>query len=140
MTSFFIDELMEDEGFRTAVYLDHKGIPTIGYGTKIDEIRVSRATALKWLMDEVAEKEARLERIPYFLELDDIRKDVIRSMAYQMGTRGTTLFRDMWTAIGVGDYMAAGAAMRDSKWWRDTKTQGRAERMAKRMERGRWYV
>lgn len=140
MSSFFIDELMEDEGFRQKVYLDHKGFPTIGYGTKIDEIVLSRATALEWLMAEVEEKEARLERIPFFPTLDDVRKDVIRSMAYQMGVRGVQLFRDMWLAISVGDYMAAGRAMRDSKWWRDPNTQGRAERMAKRMERGRWYV
>jgi len=140
LNSFFIDELKEDEGFRHTVYLDHKGIPTIGYGTKIDEIVVSQETALKWLLAEVAEKEVRLVRLPFFSTLDDVRKDVIRSMAYQMGARGTEMFRDMWTAIGVGDYNAAGDAMRDSRWWRDPKTQGRAERMAQRMEQGRWYV
>ncbi len=138
--SNFIEELKNDEGFRATMYLDHLGLPTIGYGTRIEEIVVSKETALEWLLAEVAEKEERLERLPFYSTLDDIRKDVIRSMAYQMGTRGTANFQDMWAAIGVGDYHAAGAAMRDSRWWRDPKTKRRAERMAQRMEKGVWFV
>ena len=47
--SNFIEELKEDEGFRATVYLDHLGLPTIGYGTRIEEIVVSKKTALEWL-------------------------------------------------------------------------------------------
>jgi len=140
LTNHAIETLMDDEGFRATVYLDHLGNPTIGYGTRVEEIVVSKATAREWLEAELDEKEERLERLPFHSVLDDIRKDVIRSMAYQMGVRGTANFEDMWDAIGRGDYNAAGDAMRDSRWWRDPKTQRRAERMAKRMERGVWFL
>ena len=136
--SKFIQSLMQDEGFEESVYLDHLGWPTIGYGTRIDEIVLTEAIARRWLEDEVAEKEARLILIPNYDFLNGARQDVIRSMAYQMGVRGTKNFKDMWSAIGVLDWSAAAAAMRDSRWWRDPKTQHRAERMAIRMEEGRW--
>lgn len=134
----FIQTLMRDEGFEEKVYLDHLGFPTIGYGTRISEIRVSEAVARRWLEEEVAEKEARLEKIDTYDFLNGARKDVIRSMAYQMGVQGTKNFKDMWAAIGMFNWQGAADAMRDSRWWRDPETRGRAERMAVRMERGVW--
>lgn len=136
--SKFIQTLMRDEGFEEKVYLDHLGFPTIGYGTRVSEIVVSKATARQWLEAEVAEKEARLEQIDSYDNLNGARKDVIRSMAYQMGVRGTKNFRDMWSAIGMFNWQGAADAMRDSRWWRDPKTQKRADRMAQRMARGFW--
>ena len=136
--SNFKDTLMRDEGFRAKVYLDHLGFPTIGYGTKIEEIDLSKEIAELWLDAEIAEKEARLERIADYGRLSETRKDVIRSMAYQMGVQGVKNFKDMWRAIRIRDWLAAGRAMRDSRWWRDEKTQRRAERMSVRMERGVW--
>jgi len=136
--SDFINELMRDEGFRPTVYLDHLGNPTIGFGTRVDEIVVNKTTAKLWLEAEVAEKESRLEKIPAYNLLSEARKDVIRSMAYQMGVRGTKNFKDMWAAIGIFNWRGAADAMRDSRWWRDPQTQSRAGRMAMRMDRGVW--
>jgi len=136
--SRFIQTLMRDEGFEEKVYLDHLGFPTIGYGTRISEIVVTEAVARHWLEDEVAEKEARLEKIPAYENLNGVRKDVIRSMAYQMGVHGTKNFKDMWAAIGIFNWQWAADAMRDSRWYRDPKTRGRANRMAVRMEEGIW--
>ena len=42
--------LMKDEGFRSKVYLDHLGYPTIGYGTRIDELDVTKEEAERWLL------------------------------------------------------------------------------------------
>ncbi len=61
-------------------------------------------------------------------------------MAYQMGVEGTFKFKMMWQAIGVLDWEEASNQMRDSKWFRDPKTRGRAGRMAKRMHFGVWNV
>ena len=138
--SNFKRTLMADEGFREKVYLDHLGIPTIGYGTKIDELELTKDMAEYFLDREIAEKEARLEGIYEYGFLCEVRKDVIRSMAYQMGVQGTKNFRNMWRAIAVLDFGRAGKEMRDSRWWRDPKTRARAERMARRMEQGVWDV
>lgn len=134
----FKTTLMKDEGFRESVYLDHLGIPTIGYGTKIDEIVVSKEVAEEWLDAELDEKEERLRRIPAYGALSIARKNVIRSMAYQMGVGGVKRFKKMWVAIATNNYIMAGVEMRDSQWWRDPVTRKRAERMSQRMEAGTW--
>ena len=131
---------MRDEGFRSQVYLDHLGFPTIGYGTKISELDVSKEEAERWLDAELDEKEERLRRIPQYVHLSITRKNVIRSMAYQMGVQGTKNFKKMWEAITVEDYDEAATQMRDSRWWRDPLTQARAGRMALRMSTGEWDV
>lgn len=61
-------------------------------------------------------------------------------MAYQMGVKGTKNFKNMWKAIGDGDYAKAGAEMRDSRWYRDPQTKSRANRMALRMIAGVWNL
>ena len=136
--SEFVEELKDDEGFRSEVYLDHLGNPTIGFGTMISELVVTREQAESWLLGEVAEKEARLVLVPFYNRMSEVRKDVIRSMAYQMGVAGVRRFKNMWLAISESDYEMAGAEMRDSQWFRDPATRGRANRMAVRMETGVW--
>lgn len=138
MTDDYYLTIKRDEGFRSKVYLDHKGIPTIGYGTKIDELELTREMGEYFLERELAEKEARLIKIPAFLTLSETRKNVVRSMAYQMGVRGVKNFKNMWVAIIGQSYAQAAHEMRDSRWWRDPKTRARAERMANRMETGKW--
>ncbi len=132
--------LMKDEGFRAKVYLDHLGIPTIGYGTKISELDVTEEEAERWLDAELDEKEARLRQIPEFDGLSIVRKNVIRSMAYQMGVGGTKKFKNMWKAIARREFEEAGAQMRDSRWWRDPATRTRAERMSRRMTADVWRL
>jgi len=136
----FKQTLMQDEGFRSKVYLDHLGFPTIGYGTRISELELTKIMAEYFLDRELVEKEARLVRIPEYGFLNDARKDVIRSMAYQMGVQGTKNFKNMWKAIAVLDWDMAAEEMKDSRWWRDPKTQTRADRMSRRMRHGTWSL
>lgn len=138
--SSFKRSLMADEGFRSKVYLDHLGFPTIGFGTRISELNISKEEAEGWLDAELEEKEARLRLIPEYDALSVTRKNIIRSMAYQMGVRGTINFKNMWVAIADDDYHTAADEMRDSRWWRDTATRRRAERMAVRMENDIWAL
>ncbi len=130
--------LMRDEGFRATVYQDHLGIDTIGYGTRVNEIVVSKEVAEAWLDAELDEKEERLRRIPAYCALSITRKNVIRSMSFQMGVAGVIRFKNMWAAIGAEVYWKAAQEMRDSQWWRDPATKARAERMAVRMSTGNW--
>jgi lysozyme len=132
--------LMKDEGFRAKVYLDHLGFPTIGYGTKISELDITKEEAERWLDAELDEKEVRLRQIPEYDGLSIVRKNVIRSMAYQMGVAGTKKFKNMWRAIARGDFVEAGAQMRDSQWFRDPQTRTRADRMSRRMMADVWRL
>jgi len=134
------NELKQDEGLRLKAYQDHLGVWTIGYGTNLQKLEISESQARKWLDLKLEEIERGVSQHEYWDFLDSVRKDVVRSMAYQMGIEGTFRFKNMWKNIGVLDWSAAADEMRDSKWWRDPKTRGRAERMAQRMQRGVWDV
>lgn len=139
-SSKLIRELKKDEGLRLKAYQDHLGVWTIGYGTNLQTLEISEGQAERWLRSYVENIIERAEQLPLFMQLDGTRKDVILSMMYQMGFNGTLKFKNMWRAIEQGDYMLAGEEMRDSRWWRDPKTQARAERMATRMATGIWNV
>ena len=131
---------MKDEGFRSKMYLDHLGIPTIGYGTRIDELDITKEEAERWLDSELDEKEARLRKIPEYDGLSIVRKNVIRSMAYQMGVGGVKKFKNMWKYIGLKAFLSAAEEMRDSQWWRDPQTRTRADRMSRRMAANVWRL
>lgn len=136
--SKFKKTLMDDEGLRLKAYQDHLGVWTIGYGTNLQTLEITERQARKWLDDKLEWIESQLVQHDGYDLLNGARKDVVRSMAYQMGVNGTFNFKNMWRAIRCGDFDWAGREMRDSKWWKDPKTKGRAERMAKRMEQGVW--
>lgn len=136
--SSFKQDLMQDEGLRLRAYQDHLGVWTIGYGTNLQVLEITEATARRWLDKKLAEIENGVIQHKHWERLNGARKDVVRSMAYQMGINGTFNFKDMWTAVGLENWVAAAAAMRDSRWWRDPKTQARAQRMSIRMQEGRW--
>lgn len=138
--SSFKQDLMIDEGLRLKAYQDHLGVWTIGYGTNLQVLEITEKQARDWLDAKLESIERGVSQHENWDFLNGARKDVIRSMAYQMGVNGTFNFKNMWKAIGVLDFIEAGKQMRDSQWWRDPKTRSRAERMAKRMEQGIWDV
>ena len=128
--------LQREEGFRKHAYPDHLGYLTIGYGRMIDERRgggISEREAETLLDNDIWVTLSALEaRIPWYLQLSDVRKAVLASMAYQMGIHGLLMFNNTLRMVFEGDYEGAAMGMRDSLWFR--QTPARAERMAKAME------
>lgn len=131
-----------EEGFSARPYLDTLGYVTIGLGTKLHKnkgmnpedfpIRVNLEQAEVWLYRELASKDTALRKsqVKYTYEsLDDERRAIILSMAYQMGTSGLLKFKRMWAALDEGDFELAAVEALNSRW--ATQTPGRAERHAK---------
>lgn len=128
-------EIADDEGRVPHAYQDSLGFWTIGVGRLIDRRKGGRLREdeIDFLFDnDVAEKEAFLDRnLPWWRRLDDNRQRVLLNMAFQLG--GNLLgFKNTLAAIDRGDWAAAAAGMRNSKW--ATQTPARVERLAKRME------
>lgn len=135
------DVLEREEGCRLSAYQDQYGWWTIGIGTLIDERKggaISRAAALFMLREKVGEIEAALDRrLPWWRGLDEVRREVLVSMAYQLGVTGLLGFGEMLAATASGDYGRAADRMLDSKWARDD-TPERAARAATAMRTGAW--
>tara|TARA_R110000850_G_scaffold154244_1_gene277732 strand:- start:910 stop:1383 length:474 start_codon:yes stop_codon:yes gene_type:complete len=132
-----------EEGFRYKPYLCSEGYVTIGLGTKLHNekgldpsdfpISVSRKIAFEWLETEVALKDQRMlndwRHQKVYQNLDNDRRAVILSMAYQMGTSGVKKFNKMWLALSKGDHKMAAMQALDSRWAK--QTPARAERVAR---------
>jgi lysozyme len=134
-------QLMTDEGLRLKPYVDTVGKMTIGVGRNLTDVGLSQVEALYLLENDIDRAIRDLVAVfPWFVSLDPVRQTVLINMAFNMGlgspTRGLRSFVRTLAAIERGDYEAAAAGMRASKWARQVKY--RAERLATMMETGRW--
>lgn len=130
--------LIKEEGIRLSAYTDHLGYWTIGIGRLIDARKsgsITLSEALYLLDNDIKRVTDQLEAaLPWTLLLDEVRKAVLVSMAFQMGIDGLLKFRNTLRAVEEGRWADAAAGMRSSLWHR--QTPGRAERAARAMESG----
>lgn len=131
-----VQDLRRFEGFRGKPYKCSAGFWTIGYGRNLDHKPLSENEGLMLLLGDVDDATVDAASVvPTFHFHNEVRRDVLVQMAYQMGRDGLAGFQRMIAALGVGDYERAAREMRDSKWWRED-SRSRAEVLARRMETG----
>jgi len=129
-------QLQEDEGFAAYPYQDRGGF-TIGYGRNLTARGISPAEALMLLQNDVAADDPLiLDRWPWAQYLDPPRYAVLANMAYNLGVTGLAGFTKMLDALLRSDYDSAAEEMRRSTW--ASQVGGRAERLARQMQTGRW--
>lgn len=129
------------EGREHKAYLDTEGIPTIGIGHTGPEVHLG----LIWTDEQIDKafakdyKEAAdgvTEKLPWFIKLNDARKAVFISMAFQMGVDGLLEFKHTLAAARDERFAYAASMMLDSKWARQTPNRARAH--AHQIETGEW--
>jgi lysozyme len=130
-------ELIEEEGLSLSCYKDTEGFWTIGVGhllkSPCDDISLEEAGRLLKEDIRIAQSELR-EKIPVYAELDQVRKYVLLSMAYNMGIRKLLTFKKMLLALENRNYELAAVEMKDSKWARQVKR--RADKLINLMKKG----
>ena len=135
--SRLIEMLKLHEGVRSHVYLCSAGYETIGVGRNISEngIGLSDDEINYLLQNDVNRCAAELSReYPWFEKLDDVRRDAITDMFFNLGA---TRFRGFRKAIGYmesQDYILAALEFRDSIWADQVK--GRADTLTDMIETG----
>lgn len=130
--------LHRDEGFRRSVYTDHLGYYTIGIGRMVDAKKgggVTHEEAIFLLRNDIDRVEtAILDSFPWYSTLDEVRKAVLVSMAFQLGLTGLFAFRNTLQAVAERRFADAAEGMMKSLWAR--QTPGRALRLAEAMRTG----
>ncbi|MBE3087291.1 MAG: hypothetical protein IMZ64_13870 [Bacteroidetes bacterium] len=124
-----IDDIKLNEGFRGLVYKDTLGFDTIGYGTKLPLTEEEGELILQHRLGEKIEE--LNQRMPLYRTLPIDKRQIIAEMAYQLGVSGVINFKNMWKALGRGDYNSAAVEMLDSRWAKQTPT--RAKKLAEKM-------
>jgi lysozyme len=142
MISELTRQLTRDEGRKPTVYQDHLGFWTVGVGRLVDARKPGaglRPDEIDYLLrNDINDRiEALTRAIPWFQDLDDVRKGVLLNMAFQMGTVGLLNFKNTLRMVERGDYDGAAIGMLASKW--ATQTPERAQRLARQMREGVWH-
>ncbi len=137
------EDLKRDEGVKYEIYLDHLGLATLGVGhliregdpekglpagEKISKERVNECFAkdVETVLSDCRIVFSGFDSLPGEAQL------VIANMMFNMGGTHFRGFKKFIAAVKAGDWMEAGAQMRDSRWCQQVTS--RAERLKKRIE------
>ena len=140
-------QLAIDEGKRLAAYLDTVGVLTVGIGHNCvakpvpgvikpgDTITDETCSAL--FRDDIQESIDQVDRyLPWWAKLDDVRRNILVNMAFNLGINGLLQFRNTLKFIECGSYGMAADGMMQSLWAR--QVGDRAKRLSKQMRTGEW--
>ncbi len=139
MTEKLLDMLKRHEGVRSHVYLCSAGYETIGVGRNISKsgMGLSEDEVDYLLENDIVRviKELSSE-YPWFRGLDDVRKDAMIDISFNLGATRLRGFKRALAAMEVADYTTAAKEFLDSKWSRDVK--GRATELCYMIETGNY--
>ena len=128
-------QLSIDEGYSDRMYLDSKGIWTIGIGHNLRDKPLSARAIQVIFEDDMADAEADARKlIKSFDSLNDVRKAVVINMSFNLGYSVFSQFKQTIAAIDSGDYTTAAARMLHSAW--AGQVGARAQRLADQMAKG----
>lgn len=119
-----VSQLIRHEGLRLKPYMDSVGKVTIGVGRNLSDNGISHEEAFVLLGHDLDAVLADLETFAWFAALDPIRQRVLADMRFNLGPARFRGFKRMLRKVAEGDYALAGAAMRDSLWYRQVKSRG----------------
>jgi lysozyme len=135
-------QLIEDEGCKYEIYLDHLGYKTFGIGhlcrAKDPEndmevgTEVSKERVDECFLDDI-EKVINDCTILYdnFYELPEEAQLIIANMMFNLGRPRLSAFKQMKAAVDDHNWIEAAIQMEDSKWAR--QVPNRANRLCDRM-------
>jgi lysozyme len=131
------DRLKEEEGFRAKPYFDSVGKLTIGWGRNliddpltgqerdylgvspdfpVEDLKIDQEQAEYLLRNDIGKtREEVRKRLPWVIQLDPVRQDVLYDMAFNMGVHGLLGFHHTLAFVQAGNYGAASEAILESK-------------------------
>lgn len=132
--SDLIESIKQHEGFRSKVYDDSLGIPTIGYGFAIKDLELEEDICDMILERKLSILKERIEKkFQWYRYMPQEIKDVVVEMCYQLGVYGFSRFKKTIAYIQNKQWEEASVEMLDSRW--AEQTPGRAREMSNRVKK-----
>jgi len=128
-------QLVAHEGLRLTVYKCSAGYLTVGVGRNLEGRGISKDEAFYLLDNDIRACLDDLATFAWFGRLNAVRQRAVLDMRFQVGSGGFRAFKQMLAALERGDYVAAAAAARDSKWAR-VDSPARATTVTRQLETG----
>lgn len=128
--------LIQEEGWRSKPYKCTAGYLTIGVGCNLETNGLCDSAILEQLRYDIIQAKTSAEKIcaDFWGELNEVRRDVLTAMVFQLGAVGVSKFRATLQALKNGNYDLASEQMLKSKWAK--QTPARAKRMANLIKYG----
>jgi lysozyme len=139
MTEKLLEMLKRHEGVKSHVYLCSAGYETIGVGRNISKSGMGLSDdEVDYLLenDIVRVIKELSSEYPWFKDLDDVRKDAMIDISFNLGATRLRGFKRALAAMEVADYTTAAKEFLDSKWSRDVR--GRATELCYMVETGNY--
>jgi lysozyme len=146
-----VNDTAQYEGYKPGAYKDTRGLWTVGEGTCLETNPISgkdwkslldaglitvsvTGAGARWLMRSKIAAELRdlATRYHGFAALPDLAQTLLLEMSYQMGVDGVLAFTDFNNLIRSGQFAAAAADGRKTRWY--SQTPARAELILKQLE------
>lgn len=140
-----------EEGFRPKPYIDTEGYPTVGTGFLIGPkgaalsnytFSISKQVSDVWLQELVDNRIQQMNAKPAIMaalnKCNPARRDVLISMAYQLGTDGLAGFKNTLAMVAAENFSGAASGMLNSLWAKQTPK--RANRHAEVMRTGTYDI
>jgi len=128
-------QLRIDEAVRPSPYTDSVGKLTIGVGRNLTDKPLSPIEIDFLFENDLAEAVEDCRRMyQNFDALNDVRREVLVNMMFNMGFTTMRQFRKMRSAVEREDFEDAALEMLDSKW--SQQVGARATRLARQMKTG----
>lgn len=130
LVSSVCKQLIIHEGVKELPYYDTEGWITTGIGflhdpRRLDSAKMPKEVALLWLRIIVEERVKVLQKdIPFWDELNNVRKQALLNMSYQLGVAGLLKFKKTLRLLAEGKFHEVEAEAKDSDWYQ--QTPGRA--------------
>lgn len=129
--------LVKHEGLKLKPYKDTVGILTIGVGRNLEERGITQEEAMYLLGNDISEvRKQAAETFPWYLDLNQARRDVVTSMIFNLGLQGFLGFKETIKLIKVRDFLAASKEMLNSKW--SSQVGGRSYELSEMMRTGQY--
>ena len=128
-----IDSIKQHEGYRSKVYDDSLGIPTIGYGFAIKDLELDEDICDIILERKIKELATRVNlTFSWYRYMPQEIKDVVMNMCYQLGVGGFSKFKKTIAYLQNKQFHDASQEMLDSLWAK--QTPNRAKELSDRVK------
>ena len=121
-----IDSIKQHEGYRSKVYKDSLGIPTIGYGFAIKDLELDQDICDLILERKVKDLKDRIKKkFSWYKYMPPTIKEIIIEMCYQLGVYGFSCFKKTISYLQNKEWEKASVEMLDSRWAVQTPRRAR---------------
>ena len=131
------DLLVRDEGEVLHVYLDSRGIQSLGVGRRVDEKGgISKAESRYLLSNDLVQCRKDCLLFSWFYPLNPARQGVILSMRFIFGKEGLDGWPHFLNQMAQRDWLGASQNLLSSDWHKEAPA--RVERLAGILQTGAW--